>query len=87
MKIASRVLPSGTVVQALHHCGWSVIGNWFDRVARAIVGARVGRVIVDIAIEDTSISTVAVITTNIREISIRGVVVDIPIVAPKQAHL
>ena len=73
-------------MQVLHHCGWS-ISNYCRRVARAIVGVRVGGVDVDIAIEDTSISTIVVIATNIREIRIRGVVVDIPIVTPKEGVL
>ncbi len=86
MKYASRVLPRGTVVQVLHHCGWS-ISNYCRRVARAIIGARDGGVDADIAIEDTCTRTIVVIATNKREIRTRGVVVDIPIVTPKEGVL
>ena len=54
------------------------------REAGAIVVVRVRRVIVDIAIEDSSIVTIVVIASDIREIRIRRVVVDIPIVGPQK---
>lgn len=50
--------------------------------ARRIVGVGVGRVIVDISIEQPCVSTVVVIATYIREVSIGRVVVRIAIVRP-----
>ena len=55
-------------------------------IAGAIVRVRVRGVIVDITIEDSSITRIVVITTDIREVRIRGVRVRVPIVGKNEAH-